>query len=108
MSEDKDIDSSMIMLQAGLNEIAELAFDREPEFDRFLTDNLRMWKASSIPAPLNEIQSIHAWMGMIYEKGPEETLKTMAARLVLLNRAAQELHAQGPAAEKAAGIYEIS
>jgi len=108
MSNNTDIEACLIMLQAGEHELADLAFEKKPEFDAFLTDNLRMWKASGIPAPLNEIQSINAWMERLKDVGAEETLKSMAARLVLLNRAAQELHAAGPEAEKTAGIYDNS
>lgn len=109
MSEkDTDVEACMIMHQAGEHEMANEAFEKTPAFDRFLTDNLRFWKESGIPAPKNEIQSIHAWMGNLQKNGAEATLKSMAARLVLLNRAAQDLHAQGPEAEKAAGIYEDS
>ena len=96
----------MIMHQAGEHDLANEAFERKPVFDKFLTDHLRIWKESGIPAPLNEIQSIHAWMNQLEKNGAEETLRRMAARLVLLNRAAIELHELGPDAEKEAGIYD--
>lgn len=106
MSEENDLDACLIMHQAGEHDLANDAFTREPSFDKFLTDHLRFWKESGIRAPLNEIQSIHAWMNQLKDKGAEETLRRMAARLVLLNRAAIELHELGHDAEKEAGIYD--
>ena len=104
--DETDINACMIMHQSGDREMANEAFEKTAKFDRFLTDNLRMWKDSGIPAPKNEIQSIHAWMGMLREQGQEETLKRMAARLVLLDRAARQLNALGPETEDEAGIYD--
>ena len=103
---DTDIEACMIMRRAGHNDLADAAFEKKPEFDEFLTDHLRMWKDSGVPAPVNEVASIQAWMGTLKHKGAEETLRCMGARLVLLNRAAQELHAAGPEAEAEAGIYD--
>ena len=104
--EDIDIEACMIMHQAEQKDLANAAFEKKPEFDEFLTKHLRLWKDSGISAPQNEIQSIHAWMGTLRDEGYDETLKRMAARLVMLNRAAQELHEAGPEAETAAGIYD--
>lgn len=74
--------------------------------EKFLTDHLRMWKDEGIPAPLNELQSIAAWLSCLGEHGAESTMDRMRARMLLLMNAANELHAAGPEAEAAAGIYD--
>lgn len=74
--------------------------------DKFLTDNLKLWKDEGVPAPMNELQSIAAWLRCLGEHGQEETISRMRARMVLLMNAANDLHDAGPEAEDAAGIYE--
>lgn len=74
--------------------------------DKFLTDNLRMWKDEGIPAPLNELQSIAAWLQCLGEHGLEGTKTRMRARMALLMGAAADLRNEGREAEDAAGIYD--
>jgi len=73
--------------------------------DRFLTDHLRLWKDLGVPAPVNELQSIQAWLRHLGEHGPEKTKHAMRGRMTLLTKASIELHKAGPEAEDAAGIY---
>lgn len=73
--------------------------------DDFLLDGLRMWKDEGLEAPLNELQSISAWLDTLGEHGAEETMDRMRMRMILLMDAAATLHAQGSEAVKAAGIY---
>lgn len=74
--------------------------------DKFLTDHLRMWKDEGVPAPVNELQSISAWLECLGTHGAEETMERMRARLLLLMNTVNELHDQGREAEDAAGIYD--
>lgn len=74
--------------------------------DKFLTDNLRMWKDLGIPAPLNELQSIDAWQRYLMDNGAEATIDAMVKRKTLLIEAANALAEAGPEAEAAAGIYD--
>ena len=74
--------------------------------DKFLTDHLRMWKDEGVEAPLNELQSIQAWLSCLGHHGLEETTNRMRARMLLLQNTAIELYAQGPEAEAKAGIYD--
>ena len=73
---------------------------------KFLTDHLKLWEDLGIPAPVNELQSIYTWLGHLSQHGAEKTMETMRTRMLLLMRAANDLHDEGPAAEKAAGIYD--
>lgn len=77
------------------------------EYKDFLRENLRMWADSGVPAPVNELQSIHAWLGCLGQHGEEETKKRMRARMILLMRAVNELADEGVEAEIAAGIYDL-
>ena len=104
--DDTDVAACMIMHGSGDHQMANEAFKKTEKFDRFLTDNLRMWKDSGVPGPTNEIQSINAWMTTLRDHGAEETLRRMAGRLVLLQREAVKLHELGPEAEDEAGIYD--
>lgn len=74
--------------------------------DKFLTDHLKFWKDSGIPAPGNELQSIQGWLTYLGEHGAEQTKDTMRKRMILLMEAANDLYEEGPAAEDAAGIYD--
>ena len=74
--------------------------------DKFLTDHLRIWKDEGIEAPLNELQSIAAWLRCLGEHGAEETKARMRARMILLMNASQDLYDAGPEAEAKAGIYD--
>lgn len=76
------------------------------EYDKLMADHLRIWKDSGVPAPLNELQSIQAWLQTLGEHGAEETMNRMRARMIMLMKAANELHKAGPEAEDAAGIYD--
>jgi len=71
----------------------------------YLVEHLVMWKDSGIPAPLNELQSIQAWLYKSSD-GLEEMQEAMRSRMILLMKAAGRLHAEGPEAEDAAGIYK--
>jgi hypothetical protein len=73
---------------------------------KFLEDHLKLWKDLGIPAPENELQSIDAWLHHLCQHGEEETKKAMRKRMILLLQAANDLHARGPEAEDAAGIFE--
>ena len=94
---------TIVLIQNGQHDLVK---EGKEAVDKFLTDHLKMWKDEGVPAPLNEIQSIHAWWGCLKKVGAEETMKRMAARLILLQNAAEALHEAGPEAEEAAGIYE--
>ena len=87
------------ILQAREVELAEYR-----KMHSFLREHLVMWASSGIPAPVNELQSIHGWLGYL-NKGVKETAKAMRNRMLLLMQAANELHAEGEAAENAVGIY---
>jgi hypothetical protein len=67
--------------------------------DEFLLQHLKMWKDLGIPAPLNELQSIEAWLQHLGRYGLEETKRVMRVRMVLLMSAANALHSKGPEAE---------
>lgn len=73
--------------------------------DDFLNQHLRVWRDSGVSAPLNELQSIDCWLRYLGEHGQEKTIETMQLRMMLLQDAAEKLHALGPEAEDAAGIY---
>lgn len=73
--------------------------------DKFLTDHLIMWKESGVPAPLNELQSIAAWLRASADKTKEELQTIMRTRMILLMKASQELFEEGMEAEDIAGIY---
>lgn len=68
--------------------------------------HLVMWEDEGVDAPLNELQSINAWLMYLGRHGQEKTIETMRARMVLLMKAASRLHAAGPEAEEAEGIYK--
>jgi hypothetical protein len=74
-------------------------------YDKFLNDYLQMWKDEGVEAPLNELQSIAAWLRYLGSNGKEKTIEAMQMRMLLLMDASNKLHAQGPEAEDAAGIY---
>lgn len=73
---------------------------------QFLIDHLKLWKDSGVPAPANELQSIQGWLRCLGENGAEKTADIMRKRMLLLMEAANDLHALGPEAEDAAGIYD--
>lgn len=73
---------------------------------KFLNDHLKLWMDSVVLAPLNEAQSIQAWLRVLGEHGAEETKNRMRARMLLLAEAARKLYEAGPEAEDEAGIYE--
>jgi hypothetical protein len=74
--------------------------------DAWLAEHLKMWKESGIPAPLNELQSIAAWLRASGSMSKEELQKAMRARMLLLMNASQELHAEGREMEDLVGIYD--
>lgn len=74
--------------------------------DNFLTKHLKLWKDEGVPAPMNELQSIAAWLSVLGSHGVEETKERMRARMLLLMHAANDLDKAGPAAVEEAGIYE--
>lgn len=74
--------------------------------DAWLVEHLKMWKESGIPAPLNELQSIAAWLRASASMTKEELQSAMRARMILLMQASQELHAEGREMEDLAGIYD--
>ena len=79
--------------------------ENEP-IDAFLIEHLRMWKDEGVPAPVNELQSIDAWLQCLQEHGAEETMNRMMMRRFLLIDAVIALNDAGPEAEEAAGIYD--
>lgn len=85
---------------------AQVATQTLPKLDTFLTDRLRMWKDEGVAAPLNELQSIQAWLRCLGEYGATETAQRMRGRMLLLMKVAGASHEAGPLAEDAAGIYE--
>ena len=74
--------------------------------DAWLVEHLKMWKESGIPAPVNELQSIAAWLKASGTMTKEDLQNTMRARMVLLMDAANDLHAEGLEVEDLAGIYD--
>jgi len=73
--------------------------------DPFLVEHLKMWKDSGIPAPLNELQSIAAWLRASGSLTKEELQDRMRKRMILLMDASIDLHKEGLEAEDIAGIY---
>lgn len=77
------------------------------ELPGYLSDHLKMWKDSGVPAPLNELQSIAAWLRTTGEvKDMKELQNRMRQRMLLLMKAANGVYEAGPYAEECAGIYE--
>jgi hypothetical protein len=76
------------------------------DLQQFLVDHLKLWKDEGIPAPLNELQSIQSWLYTFGAHGQEETLNRMRQRMLILQAAAEAVHAQGEAFEDEVGIYE--
>jgi hypothetical protein len=74
--------------------------------DKMLSDHLRMWKSEIDSAPVNELQSIAAWLRYLGEHGQEKTKNTMRQRMLLLMKAAGAIHEGGPEMEDACGIYD--
>lgn len=71
----------------------------------FLLPFLRMWKDEGLSAPVNELQSISAWLYKSCD-GLEPLKSAMRARMLLLMRAADQLNDEGLEAEIKAGIYD--
>lgn len=79
----------------------------EPDcVDQFLIDNLKLWKDEGMPAPMNELQSIAAWLRCLGNFGEKETGSRMRTRMALLMKASNELADLGEETVKAAGIYD--
>jgi hypothetical protein len=74
--------------------------------DPFLVEHLKMWKDSGIPGPVNELQSIAAWLRMSGTCTLKELQDTMRKRMILLMDASHDLYDEGRAAEDIAGIYD--
>ena len=70
----------------------------------FLNTYLKMWKSEGVPAPLNELQSIAAWLRESAD--PEAMKEKMRKRMLLLEAQAVHLNTQGSDAEARVGIYE--
>lgn len=73
---------------------------------KFLLEHLRLWENSGEPGPMNELQSIAAWLSTLGHRGLEETRRIMQARMTLLTNAANALYDAGEEAEDKVGIYE--
>lgn len=73
---------------------------------KFLLEHLRLWENTGEPGPMNELQSISAWLSTLGHRGLEETRRIMQARMTLLMNAASALFDAGEEAEDKAGIYE--
>ena len=73
------------------------------ETEDFLVDYLKMWKSDGIPAPLNELQSIAAWLRA--SCNVEEMQNAMRLRMILLMKAVEAINEKGLDAEILAGIY---
>lgn len=74
--------------------------------DPFLVEHLKMWKDSGVPGPVNELQSIAAWLRLSGTCDKKELQSIMRKRLILLMDASQDLHKEGREAEDIAGIYD--
>lgn len=63
------------------------------ELDDFLIDHLKMWKDEGVPAPVNELQSIAAWLRE--SSNVDEMQNKMRMRMMILMEAAGALDEQG-------------
>jgi hypothetical protein len=75
-------------------------------YDAYVRSHLKLWKESGVDAPVNEGNSIQAWLRFLGGHSKEETLNTMRIRMLKLMNAAQEVYDLGPEAEDALGIYD--
>lgn len=95
-----------------------MADEEKPKVDRslvtmkvpqFLADHLKIWEGTGEQAPVNEIQSIQAWLMMLGRHGAESVKDTMRKRMSLLMYAASAIHEGGVESEDQYGIYsEVS
>jgi len=77
----------------------------EIELQDFLIEHLKMWKDEGVPAPVNELQSIAAWLRES-SYGLEQMQDKMRQRMLLLMEAAEALDEQhGIDGAVLAGIY---
>lgn len=74
-------------------------------FSPFLIEHLKCWKDEGIPAPVNELQSIAAWLRTSCD-GLKPMQNSMRMRMLLLMKTAHHLHDKGLEEELKAGIYE--
>ncbi len=72
----------------------------------FVAAHLKMWEDSGVPAPLNELQSIAAWLRYLGQNGADETKKAMRNRILILMKAANNIYEAGPYVEELAEIYK--
>jgi hypothetical protein len=70
----------------------------------YLNDHLKCWIDEGLPAPVNELQSIQAWLRESINV--PEMQRKMRQRMHLLANHAFQLNLGGPEAEAAAGIYD--
>lgn len=76
----------------------------EIELDDFLIDHLKMWKDEGVPAPVNELQSIAAWLRE--SCNVKEMQDKMRKRMLMLMTVAGALDEQhGVDGAVLAGIY---
>ena len=75
-------------------------------YDALVRSHLKLWKESGINAPINEGNSIQAWLRFLGGHTKEETLSAMRQRMILLMNAAQEVYDEGPETEDELGIYD--
>ena len=80
--------------------------DRTADYKDLVRAHLKLWAESGIPAPVNEGNSIQAWLRFLGCHTKEETLDAMRQRMILLMQAANEVHKEGPDVENALGIYD--
>jgi len=77
----------------------------EIELEDFLIDHLKMWKDEGVPAPVNELQSIAAWLRES-SYGLKQMQDKMRQRMLLLMKTANALDEQhGIDGAVLAGIY---
>ena len=75
-------------------------------YNALVRSHLKLWKESGINAPINEGNSIQAWLRFLGSHTKEETLSAMRQRMILLMNAAQEVYNEGPETEDELGIYD--
>lgn len=83
-------------------QIAQLETKQIEKYD-FLNEHLKCWMDEGIPAPVNELQSISAWLSE--SSDVEQMQNKMRNRMLLLMHQVERLYEAGPMAEQEAGIY---
>lgn len=74
------------------------------QFQPFLIEHLKMWKDSGVPAPVNELQSIAAWLRETSDV--KKMQNSMRNRMLILMKAATAINDKGIDYEILTGIFD--